>query len=92
VSLRLKLNCSSMVLFLHKGLLKHNATVYLAARDQIKASEAIAELKTSTGKEAHFLSLDLSDLQSIKASAKTFNEYGFIIFLTFCSLLTPASL
>ncbi|THH15916.1 hypothetical protein EW146_g4640 [Bondarzewia mesenterica] len=57
-----------------KGLLQHNATVYLAARSPSKAKEAIEELKASTGKEARFLQLDLSDLKSIKQSAREFTE------------------
>ncbi|THH05223.1 hypothetical protein EW146_g9959 [Bondarzewia mesenterica] len=57
-----------------KGLLQHNATVYLAARSPSKAKEAIEELKASTGKEARFLQLDLSDLKSIKESAREFTE------------------
>ncbi|KDR74417.1 hypothetical protein GALMADRAFT_250342 [Galerina marginata CBS 339.88] len=57
-----------------KALLQHNARVYIAARSQAKAAEAIADLKASTGKEALFLQLDLSDLRSVEESAKTFIE------------------
>jgi len=57
-----------------KGLLLHDATVYLAARSQPKAEEAIRELKGITGKEAKFLQLDLSDLQSVKNAANSFTE------------------
>ena len=53
-------------------LLAHNAKVYLAARSAQKASEAIAEPKDETGKEAIFLQLDLSDILEIRRSAKVF--------------------
>ncbi|SCV67144.1 BQ2448_5790 [Microbotryum intermedium] len=55
-----------------KVLLKKNAKVYLAARSQDKAEKAIAHLKEETGKEAHFLKLNLGDLASIKSSAEEF--------------------
>jgi retinol dehydrogenase 12 len=53
-------------------MLIHNAKVYMAARSPEKAREAIADLKRETGKEALFLQLDLSDLQSVKESAAEF--------------------
>jgi retinol dehydrogenase-12 len=53
----------------HQALLAHNATVYVAGRDQAKAKKAIDELQVSTGKEARFLELDLGSLQSVKAAA-----------------------
>jgi short-subunit dehydrogenase len=46
--------------------------VYLAARSEDKAKAAIEDLKQTTGKEAIFLRLDLSSLQSVKASAEEF--------------------
>ncbi|KAI5476211.1 short-chain dehydrogenase/reductase SDR family protein [Pseudohyphozyma bogoriensis] len=55
-----------------KYLLMKNAKVYLAARSGSKAKEAIAKLKEETGKEAIFLQLDLSDLDSVKESAESF--------------------
>jgi len=55
-----------------KGLLEHNAKVYMASRTPEKAAKAIEELKRDTGKEALLLRLDLSDLQSIKAAAEEF--------------------
>jgi retinol dehydrogenase 12 len=55
-----------------KVLLTHNAKVYLAARSATKANAAIAELKDQTGKEAIFLQLDLSDISSVRKSAKEF--------------------
>ncbi|KAL0581480.1 hypothetical protein V5O48_000523 [Marasmius crinis-equi] len=53
-------------------LLKHNAKVYLAARNKKSAEETIEELRTRTGKEAIFLQLDLADLTSIKTCADEF--------------------
>ncbi|KIY45776.1 NAD(P)-binding protein [Fistulina hepatica ATCC 64428] len=55
-----------------RGLLAHNAKVYLAARDQTKAEEAIAELTLATNNAPIFLKLDLADLRSVKAAADEF--------------------
>jgi len=55
-----------------KYLLLKNCTLYLFCRSTSKAQAAIAELKAETGKEAHFISCDLSDLQSIKACVSAF--------------------
>jgi len=52
------------------------AKVYMAARSEAKASEAIESIKaisTSTPGEVKFLLLDLADLSTIKASAETFS-------------------
>jgi len=57
-----------------KALLSHNAKVYIAARSKEKAEQAIADLKDQTGKEAIFLKLDLSDLNSVKAAAEEFQS------------------
>ncbi|PPQ73482.1 hypothetical protein CVT26_010184 [Gymnopilus dilepis] len=57
-----------------KALLAHNAKVYLAARSQEKAEQAIKELKEQTGKEGIFLKLDLADLKSIKSAAEEFQS------------------
>jgi retinol dehydrogenase 12 len=51
-------------------LLSHNAKVYIAGRDETKASRTIGALKSETGKDAHFLKLDLSNLKSVKAAAE----------------------
>jgi retinol dehydrogenase-12 len=59
-----------------KALLNHNAKVYLAARSATKANAAIAGLKQQTGKEAIFLQLDLSDIPSVRKSAKEFLSYA----------------
>ena len=57
-----------------QALLAHNAKVYIAARSQGKAVEAIKELKEETGKEGIFLKLDLSDLKAVKAAAEEFHR------------------
>lgn len=48
--------------------------VYIATRNEAKSKTVIEELKTATGNEAKFLQLDLSDLKSIKESARVFTE------------------
>ncbi|KAJ8087222.1 hypothetical protein PM082_006052 [Marasmius tenuissimus] len=53
-------------------LLKHNAKVYIAARNRTSAEEAINELLAQTGKEALFVELDLADLKSVKTCAEEF--------------------
>ena len=55
-----------------KELLKHNAKVYMAARSRENALAAIEELKTETGKEAHFIHLDLNSLASVREAAAEF--------------------
>ena len=55
-----------------KELLKHNAKVYLAARNPDKAAAAVKELKNETGKEAHYVRLDLSSLVSVRNAAMEF--------------------
>ncbi|KAJ7069772.1 hypothetical protein C8F01DRAFT_976369 [Mycena amicta] len=57
-----------------KALLQHNAKVYIAARSEEKSTKAIESLKEQTGKEAHFLRLDLADLASVKHAAEEFNQ------------------
>ena len=56
-------------------LLEKNAKVYLAARTEARAKAAIAELLVETGKEAIWLKLDLSSLQSIERSVAEFHRY-----------------
>jgi NAD(P)-dependent dehydrogenase (short-subunit alcohol dehydrogenase family) len=56
-------------------LLQKNAKVYLAARSVQKAQAAIEDLKAETGREAIFLELDLSSLNSVRASAAGFLRY-----------------
>jgi retinol dehydrogenase-12 len=55
-----------------QALLNHNAKVYIAARNQEKAEQAIKDLHEETGKDAVFLKLDLADLKSVKAAAEEF--------------------
>ncbi|KAJ7590297.1 NAD(P)-binding protein [Mycena floridula] len=57
-----------------KVLLQRNATVYLAARSEDKATEAINEIFAQTGKTAHFLKLDLGSLKSIKAASDEYRS------------------
>ena|ERR1700729_3622204 len=56
----------------NQSLLQHNAKLYIGARNQAKAEEAIKNLKDLTGKEALFLKLDLGDLKAVKAAAEDF--------------------
>lgn len=55
-----------------KALLSHNAKVYFACRDEVKALAAISELREITGGKGIFLRLDLADIHSVKAAAETF--------------------
>jgi NAD(P)-dependent dehydrogenase (short-subunit alcohol dehydrogenase family) len=57
-----------------KALLAHNAKVYMSARSQEKAEQAIKDLKEQTGKEGIFLKLDLADLKSVKSAAEEFQS------------------
>jgi retinol dehydrogenase-12 len=70
VSAASKLVRSTVLSHVPQALLSHNAKVYIAGRDQSKASKTIGELKTETSKEAHFLKMDLGNLKSIKAAAE----------------------
>ena len=67
-----------------QALLEHNATVYMGSRSRSKAEAAIKDLKESTGKEAIFLELDLSNLTSVRKSAEEFLRY--VIFSEFMRL------
>ena len=62
-----------------KELLQKNDNVYLAARSQSKAQEAITSLETETGKTAEFLQLDLSDLQAVRTAGEDFKRYVVFI-------------
>ena len=64
----------------------HHAKVYMAARNSEKARAAIEDLKRETGKEAVFLILDLSDLESVKRSAEEFLKCANFIFVATCWL------
>ena len=53
-----------------KVLLAKNIKVYIVARNEGRTKAAIDDLKQTTGKEAIWLKLDLSSLNSVKASAE----------------------
>jgi NAD(P)-dependent dehydrogenase (short-subunit alcohol dehydrogenase family) len=74
-------------------LLKHNAKVYLAARNATKANAAIAELEdeTRTGKDAIFLQLDLADLTAVRKSAEEFLSCVLCLYASIEFLLTILS-
>ncbi|KAI0731863.1 NAD-P-binding protein [Fomitopsis betulina] len=55
-----------------KALLEHNAKVYMASRNQVKAQAAVDELKRETGREAIFLRVDLASLKSVRVAAEEF--------------------
>ena len=78
------------MLILVQELLKHNAKVYLAARNATKANTAITELKNETGKEAIFLQLDLSDIPAVRKSAEEFLSCGNFAAITEFLLTIPS--
>lgn len=55
-----------------QALLPRNAKVYIAGRNLKKAEEAMKDLRQQTGKDAHFLELDLASLASVRKAAKSF--------------------
>jgi NAD(P)-dependent dehydrogenase (short-subunit alcohol dehydrogenase family) len=57
-----------------QAFLQMNAKVYLAARNEEHARNAIAELLIETGKEAIWLELDLSSFKSIEKAAAEFHR------------------
>lgn len=55
-------------------LSKHNAQIYMAARNESKAETAIANIKKEVPRaNITFLELDLASLESVKKAADTFN-------------------
>jgi len=68
-----------------RHLLTKGCTVWLAARSQSKAQDAIAELKKETGKEALFLALDLNDLKAVQASADKFKSQSTALHILVCN-------
>lgn len=69
-----------------RALLAHNATVYLAARSESKANEAIRELMVQTGgREAIFLELDLANLESVQRAVKVFAAREKELHMLFCN-------
>jgi NAD(P)-dependent dehydrogenase (short-subunit alcohol dehydrogenase family) len=65
--------------------------VYLAARSQSKAEDAIARLKAETGQDALFLELDLGDLVSVRACASTFLKQEEHLHILFENASVPCS-
>ena len=60
-----------------ENLVKKGCKVYLAARSEEKAKDAISEInRKNPGKEANlvFLPFDMTDLKSIKKAAETVKE------------------
>jgi retinol dehydrogenase-12 len=60
-----------------RALYAHNAKVYIACRDRLKAEQAIADIRGSTSTvhgQISVLQLDLSDLHSIKQAAEEFHS------------------
>ncbi|KAL0059084.1 short-chain alcohol dehydrogenase [Marasmius tenuissimus] len=57
-----------------KALLPKNAKVYMASRSEDKAKAAISRLEKETGKETHFLQVDLSDMESIRRATDEFKS------------------
>ncbi|KAK1227604.1 short-chain alcohol dehydrogenase, partial [Marasmius sp. AFHP31] len=55
-----------------KAVLSKNAKVYIACRSREKGESALARLRQETGKEGHFLKLDLASLVSIREAASEF--------------------
>ncbi|ORY55011.1 NAD(P)-binding protein [Leucosporidium creatinivorum] len=68
-----------------KQLLLKNARVYLAARTQVKAQEAIEALAKETGNTAIWLKLDLGDLESVKQAAAEFSAKEERLIILFCN-------
>jgi dehydrogenase/reductase SDR family protein 13 len=58
-------------------LARRGGRVYLGARSQAKGEQAIAAIRTATGNdEVHLLSVDLSDLASVRHAADTVLQRG----------------
>ncbi|KAL0066451.1 short-chain alcohol dehydrogenase [Marasmius tenuissimus] len=55
-----------------KAVLAKNAKVYIACRSSEKGQSAITRLREQTGKDAHFLKLDLSSFASIEQAVQEF--------------------
>lgn len=75
-------------------LYQHHATVYVAGRSQEKASKAFQEIKTknpSSRGRLEFLSLDFSDLTTIKAAVDDFTsrEKRLDVLVNNAGVMTP---
>ncbi|KAL0573368.1 short-chain alcohol dehydrogenase [Marasmius crinis-equi] len=57
-----------------KAVLAKNAKVYIACRSCEKGENALASLREETGKEAHFLQMDLASLASVREAARKLLE------------------
>ncbi|KDR68215.1 hypothetical protein GALMADRAFT_272698 [Galerina marginata CBS 339.88] len=57
-----------------KVLLSKGGKVYMAARSEEKARQAISEIEKEIGKSPIFLKLDLADLVSVKSAAEQFSS------------------
>lgn len=66
--------CNDLIAVYSQALLEHNAKVYMAARSKERAEAAIQDLKRTTGREAIFLPLNLSNLASVRESAAEFSR------------------
>lgn len=75
-----------------QALLAKNCKVYVAARSEEKAKEAIADLKKATGQEGVLLKLDLSDLASVKSAAQEFLSKETRLDALFNNALVPVLL
>ncbi|KAL0581533.1 short-chain alcohol dehydrogenase [Marasmius crinis-equi] len=64
-----------------KAVLSKNAKVYIACRSREKGENALASLRKETGKEAHFLQLDLARLASVKEAAREFLKYVYVLLI-----------
>lgn len=71
-----------------QALLTHNGKVYIVGRSREKIEEAIEELAKETGKHAHLLQVDLSDLKTIKPAVEEFQSYVVKICILFFGELT----
>jgi len=66
-----------------KVLLSKNARVYMASRSQERAEAAIRLLQNETGKEAIFLKMDLSSLDSIRRATEEFQRKERVLHVLF---------
>lgn len=61
--------------------MKRNAKVYVAARNEQKATAVVEDLQKETGKTALFLKLELSDLGSVYEAAEEFKGCAALFLL-----------
>ncbi|KIJ61748.1 hypothetical protein HYDPIDRAFT_96006 [Hydnomerulius pinastri MD-312] len=72
-------------------LLTKNAKVWITARDKSKGEATVKELKSSTGRDAHLLLLNLANLTSVKAAAEEFlsKETQLNVLFNNAGVMTP---